>query len=146
MWIALAATCHLFRDKMYLQTGRYMFSMITSFSLKPLHLTPSIHHDMNFLHLYKIILNCYYKNMSHNSPRWNDNRHYSFNKHDNRYGHCWPSFPKTLSYSYETLSVGEGWNWEVTHCQSNLHQLLQLVCTHYSSTKRWWRKTIGNRL
>ena len=67
-------------------------------------------------------------------------------KHDNRYGHCWPRFPKTLSYSYETLSVGEGWNWEVTHCQSNLHQLLQLVCTHYSSTKRWWRKTIGNRL
>ena len=30
---------------------------------------PLIHHDMNFLQLYKIILNCYYKSMSHNLPK-----------------------------------------------------------------------------
>ena len=28
-----------------------------------------MHHGTNFLHLYKIILNCYYKNTSHNSPK-----------------------------------------------------------------------------
>ena len=39
--------------------------------------------------------------------RQNNNRHYSFDEHDNIYWHCQPSFPKTLSYSYETLSMGE---------------------------------------
>ena len=37
--------------------------------LKLLHLTPLIHHNTNFLQLYKIILNCYYKSISHNLPR-----------------------------------------------------------------------------
>ena len=37
--------------------------------LKPLCLTPLIHHGITFLHLYKIILNCYCKNMSHNLPK-----------------------------------------------------------------------------
>ena len=36
---------------------------------KPLHLTPLIHLDMNFLYLYKTALICYYKNMSHNLPK-----------------------------------------------------------------------------
>ena len=114
--------------------------------LKPLHPTPLIHHDMNFLQLYKIILNCYYRVWVTICQRQNSNRHHSFDKHDNRYWHCQPSFPKTLSYSYETLSMGERRNWEVTCHQSYLHQLLQLVSIHYRSTERQWRKMFGNRL
>ena len=33
MWITLAAMCHLFRDKTYLQTAKNMTTMITLFSL-----------------------------------------------------------------------------------------------------------------
>ena len=36
---------------------------------KPLHLAPLIHHNMNFLQLYKKIFNCYHKSMIHNSPK-----------------------------------------------------------------------------
>ena len=50
---------------------------------------------------------------------WNFNWNHPSYQHDDRYRQLWPHLSKTLPHSYETLSMGKGWNRKLASSKSS---------------------------
>ena len=102
---------------------------------------------MNFLQLYRMTFNCYYKNRSCNLPKINlilepqtlPNMTIDAGTSDLVSQKPYPIAMKHYQWVKEEIE-------KVACCKSHLHQPLQLFSPHHSSTQRRWRKTFGIRL